>query len=83
MHFFLSVGLCYLSGCFYPASALPQTVRALAEVLPTGTARGYLATCFSGDASGILGGILFYGAVFFLLTWLLREIRIKGLGVRR
>ncbi len=84
LHFFLSVGLCYLSGCFYPVHALPEAVRALAPMLPTGIARGYLATCFNGDAAlGFFVGSLLCSAIFFSLTWLLRVCRIKGMGVRR
>ncbi len=82
LHFFLFVGFCYISGCFYPVSAFPEGVRTVASLLPTGVLREYLATSFNNsDAFGSFAGIVIYCVVFFLITVFLRKNRITGVRV--
>ena len=45
-HFFLSVGQCYVSGCFYPVYALPEPLQKLAPWMPAGMAREFLSGSF-------------------------------------
>ncbi|MBP3300541.1 MAG: ABC transporter permease [Clostridia bacterium] len=81
LHFLLSLILAYVSGCLYPAYALPEGVQILAEFLPTGIARSYFAACITGNSTLLSGGcLLVYGAGFFAVTVLLRRARRKGRG---
>jgi len=80
MHFFVAIGLCYVSGCIYPASTFPKAMWRIADLLPTGMVRVQFASCFTKEFSGkTLLGILLYAVVFYLLTWLLRAKKTVGL----
>lgn len=64
-HFFLTVGLCYLSGCFYPLYAFPQGVQKVASFLPVCVLREQMAQFFTGESSLIPGlKVLAYTAAF-------------------
>lgn len=63
--FFVSVILCFVSGCMYPIYFFPVTAQNIAQWLPTGIARTQLASYITGSASaGILPVLLGYCAVF-------------------
>ena len=49
--FFLSMALCYVSGCMYPLYALPSSLQKVASFTPTGAARAYIALSVTGDSS--------------------------------
>lgn len=51
LHFFVSVILCFVSGCLYPVYFFPVMVQKLAQWLPTGIARTHLANCLTGSVS--------------------------------
>jgi ABC-type uncharacterized transport system permease subunit len=51
LQFFISVLLCFVSGCLYPVDFFPVEVQQLAQWLPTGLARGQLASCITGSTS--------------------------------
>lgn len=80
LHFFVGVGLAYISGCMYPIYVFPSIVRKISLFLPTGCARSYLATCFTYDSSfmGFLG-LMIYTVVFFCLAWFLRFRKTVGI----
>lgn len=82
LHFFAVISLCYVSGCIYPVYAFPKTIQQLAMWLPTGVARGYLATCFTYKAAGkSLMGLLLYSVLFIgIAIWvrLRKTARIRG-----
>lgn len=82
LHFFAAISLCYVSGCMYPIYAFPKVIKNIAAFLPSGIARGYLATCFSleSSVSGFVG-LIFYAAVFFGIALLVRFR--KTVGIRR
>ena len=69
--FFLSLSLCYLSGCFYPLYAFPETVQKVAAVLPVCILREQMAGVLKGKGmmQGILP-ILLYSGVFFAVALL-------------
>ena len=50
LQFFVSVVLCFASGCLYPVHFFPVQVQQLAQWLPTGLARSQLASCITGSA---------------------------------
>ena len=82
LHFFLTLSLCYVSGCLYPVFAFPESVQHLSVFLPTGIARSHLAACITGEGV-LLSGLMLclYGGVFFALTVFVRRIRLqKGRG---
>ena len=78
-HFFLSLSLCYISGCFYPIHSFPAAVQKLSALLPTGLAREQLAGFFTGE-SGIAPTlfVLLYAAAFFAVTLLAKRIRLMS-----
>lgn len=71
LHFFTTLTLCYLSGCFYPLSAFPESMQKAALLLPPSVLRGYLASVLRGDPAAVLknlGGVLLFIVLFLLLT---------------
>ena len=78
-HFFIGLGLCYISGSFYPIYSLPLPLQKLSHFLPTGLAREYLEGYFVGDSNYTqLAGILIFAVVFFAATLLIRSAKIKN-----
>lgn len=71
LHFFTTLTLCYLSGCFYPLSAFPESMQKAALLLPPSVLRSYLASVLRGDPAAVLknlGGVLLFTALFLLAT---------------
>ncbi len=63
--FFVTVILCFVSGCLYPVYFFPVRVQQLAQWLPMGIARTQLAGCITGSAPGwTLPALLLYCALF-------------------
>lgn len=80
LHFFGTIGLCYVSGCIYPITAFPMPVQHLAAVLPTGIARHHLSTAFShGPAWGSFGGLILYTLVFLGIALPVRIRKTAGI----
>ena len=78
-HFFASIGLCYISGCFYPIYSLPLPLQKLSHFLPTGIAREYLEGYFVGDTNYTqLVGILIFTVGFLAVTHLIRSSKISN-----
>ena len=69
--FFLSISLCYVSGCFYPLYSFPETVQKVAAVLPVCVLREQMAGVLKGKATiqGILP-VLLYSGIFFAVALL-------------
>lgn len=76
MQFFVSVALCFVSGCMYPVHFFPVEIQKLAQWLPTGAARSQLASCLSGSASA-LPTVLGYTLIFAVGAVTVRLHRIK------
>jgi len=80
LHFFAAIGLCYVSGCIYPASAFPKAIQQVAQLLPTGIARQHIATGFTlTPAFGSFLGLIAYTAAFFGVALLLRRHKTAGI----
>ncbi len=77
-HFFLTISLCYVSGCLYPIFVFPEAVQKLAAFLPTGIARSHIGNCITQDETfGTALGLLIYCGVFFALAWGARIYRLR------
>jgi len=78
LQFFATLGLCFVSGCLYPAYFFPAKVQQLASYLPTGVARSQIAGAFTGEGS-IWAVLLLiaYSAAFFLIGSLMTCRRVK------
>ena len=78
-HFFVTLALCFVSGCLYPVHFFPIGVQNLARYLPTGLTRTQLAGCLTGaDTTAATLWLLGYGGVFLLVAIALRLRKIKG-----
>lgn len=78
-HFFASIGLCYISGCFYPIYSLPLPLQKLSHFLPTGIAREYLEGYFVGDTNYTqLVSILIFTVGFLAVTHLIRSSKTSN-----
>lgn len=79
LQFIVIVALCFVSGCMYPISFFPDSVQALAAVLPTGIARKLIAQGFAGVVStGAIWSLLGFSALFLGLAVLARKRALSG-----
>lgn len=66
LQFFVTVAICFVSGCMYPVYFFPESVQKLAAWLPAGVARAQLSGYFTGSVAGWATAALWlYCAVFF------------------
>ena len=72
LQFFVTVSLCFVSGCLYPVYFFPTALQQAAVWLPTGAARVFLA-----EGSGLIL-VLGYSLAFFLAGSFLYCRRIRG-----
>ena len=79
VQFFVSLAMCFISGCLYPTTFFPDSVQKLAAWLPTGIARAQLAESFAGGMSAT-GSLLLlgYGGIFFVTAVLIRKAKVAG-----
>lgn len=66
--FLVTLALCFIGGCMYPVNIFPESVQALAAILPSGLARQSLTGCFMGVDGGGKLALLGYGLVFLALA---------------
>ena len=79
LQFFVTLVLCFISGCLYPISFFPDSVQQLSNVLPTGLARLQLADCILGKTSVTTTiALLGFGLVFLAVTIVIRRIKVSG-----
>lgn len=79
LQFFVTLAMCFVSGCMYPAYFFPETVQKLAFWLPTGIARTQLSGCITGEQSGITQiCVLAYSVVFFAVGTCARKYRMDS-----
>lgn len=77
--FLMAVGLGFLTGCFYPASFFPETLRRISGILPTGQCLSYMELAIRQKGSAGKTAVLLVWAVFFMLLSLLsRQRKMKG-----
>lgn len=76
-HFFASLSLCYISGCFYPIHAFPKVVQDISSVLPTGLAREQIASFFTGKGAFLPTlAVLLYAVLFFVVAAIFKRIKV-------
>lgn len=83
IHFFLTLSLCFVSGCFYPKHTLPVAMQAVSAFTPTGVALSQLFSFFTLEGAW-LGSIytVLYGIVFIGITLIIRSFKITNRGGR-
>ncbi len=80
VQFFVSLALCFVSGCMYPIAFFPETVQRIAAYLPTGLARMQLADCLRGGYSPYTTCMLLAFAGLFLgVAMLIRKTKVAGI----
>ena len=77
LQFVCAVSLGYISGCFYPSYFFPESVQALAAVLPVGSAMNYAGSFFLPSHGSIVLPLV-WTAVFLILTAVARGANMKG-----
>ena len=79
LHFFLSLSLCYVSGCLYPLYAFPQSVQDAAVYLPAAMAREHLSgRLIEVPTTDPLIGMGLYTVLFIGVAAVVRHRRIVG-----
>jgi len=78
-----------LSGVFFPASALPGGIGAVAHVMPSGLAFGAMRTILSGGpipwgdlGVAAIGSLTLVGVALTFCGWMLRVFRQRGFVTR-
>ncbi len=78
LHFFTTLCMCYVSGCFYPVFTFPRAIQTLEKFLPTGCARETLIMAISGQGRAYpLIGVVAYGLLFFGAAWMIRTFKVR------
>lgn len=79
LQFFITLALCFVSGCLYPIAFFPDSVQRLSGFLPTGLARMQLADCILGRINVQTTAMLLgFGVLFLSIAMLIRRIRVAG-----
>ena len=80
LQFFTILALCFICGCMYPITFFPESVQILSTFLPMGLARLQLSNCVTGTFStAITAALAAYGALFLILSVLVRHIKATGI----
>lgn len=78
IQFVLGIGMCYVSGCFYPAGFFPDVVQVVGGLLPTGVAMKYLSGCILEEVSTLhVLGMSLYLVVFIAASIAVRHYKIR------
>ncbi|MBE6940999.1 MAG: ABC transporter permease [Ruminococcaceae bacterium] len=79
MQFFVTLALCFVSGCLYPITFFPNAVQKIAKFLPTGIAREQVGNCILGVHSPeTLAALLGFGCLFLAGSMLIRQVKVTG-----
>lgn len=80
LHFFLTLAMCFIGGCMYPAFFFPDIIRTAGEILPAGLSRIQVASCLTGQGSTDVPLICYSGG--FVLSSVvcsyMRGSRVRG-----
>ena len=80
MQFFVTLALCFVSGCLYPITFFPNGVQKLAQFLPTGIARMQIGNCILGCVSlGTIAPLIGFGCAFLGGAVLIRRLKVAGI----
>ena len=76
LHFFATVGLCYISGCFYPIYAFPDLLQKISRFLPTGVAFKELSSYYKGENTLLpVVGLFLFAVLFFIVSLIARSVK--------
>ena len=76
---FVTIGLSYASGLFYPIYSLPNIIQKISTVLPTGVAFNYLSEVIQGKTGWeVLPYVWIYAVVFMALALGVRLYKIRS-----
>lgn len=79
MQFFVTLALCFVSGCLYPITFFPDVIQKIAGFLPTGIARMQIGNCILGRVSmGAIAALLGFGCLFLVGSVLIRRFKVTG-----
>ncbi|MBQ4528253.1 MAG: ABC transporter permease [Clostridia bacterium] len=79
LQFIVSIGLGYLSGCFYPNYFFPDSIQNMAAWLPSGVGFSYLRKCISdADILRELISMFVYCIMFIFLAGVMRKYKTTG-----
>ena len=77
--FLCAVGFGYISGCFYPNYFFPDSVRAVADILPVGAGFAYMRAVLTSRFMPVQAVILIgYAGLFFAVSVALRKKKMAG-----
>ena len=79
LQFVVSIGLCYVSGCFYPSSFFPKALVTAVNKLPLGNSFVYIQNAVVGKDNSIqlLMCVLWCAALFFAAV-AVRKVKIRS-----
>lgn len=79
MQFFITLALCFVSGCLYPITFFPDSVQMLSRFLPTGIAREQLGNCLLNRVSlPAIAALLALGCLFLVSAVCVRKYKVSG-----
>lgn len=77
LQFLMTLGMGYVSGCFYPSSFFPEGVQRLGNMLPSGVAIRYASGCMLDELdAGVVLFTILYTIIFLVAVWLLRRWKL-------
>lgn len=79
LQFLVFLAMAFVSGCMYPVFFFPEGIQRLAQYLPTGIARSWLASGVTGGEGTALWLVL-YGAGSLLAAMLVRKLQLRASG---
>lgn len=80
LQFTVLLALCFVSGCMYPVTFLPEAMQAAASYLPTGAAQRYFAQVLRAQTPTALVPMALYCAAFVLCAIACRARRNRNAG---
>ncbi|MBR5923093.1 MAG: ABC transporter permease [Clostridia bacterium] len=80
-YFFITTGMCYISGCIYPLYAMPSALRKIAYFTPTGEARMLISSFLLEESPTVpFLAVMLFSALFFALSVFVRNRCLKRGG---
>ena len=79
LYFFVTLGMCFISGCIYPIYFFPDNVRNVAQYMPHGVCRSVISQCILGQRHyRDLTVLLLYSCVMLFAAYLIRKLRLRA-----
>lgn len=79
--FMIFISFAYFSGYFYPKAFMPPAIRAIGEILPTGSAFTFVSYKMTGKFNvGAFAYVVAYFLIFIVGSIFVRQLKISGGG---